>query len=533
MKNRNTTALIFLLLLLGGGVLAWQMNHSATNDTRQQAVSHSPKSAQITSLEEPCPTICASDTQPIVLKPMSHQEEVAFLNQKSSFPFDNNFLDGTSMPKESDYRLQRKKNGYVLKMGDNSFLSTPSYADGHLYTSGGFNSRSFYAFNATSGKADWAVDLSDDGPSSALVLDSCVIFNTESCTVFALNRFTGEQLWAKWIGDPLLTHPVSDGKLVFTAYPCMTDALSPKKTERFKHLKPSHAFAAMDVKTGAMVWQRWLDGDVMTTPILHGEEIYVTTFSGTLYRLSKHDGKILKAANLQATSLPTIVGSKLYTTQRKIVGGKVSEAIVELDRLSLKKLRTLAVHEAPYLDYAVQKSTKFAGECRAMDALNGFFEMPEQSGWRKASKLIGLANVSSLQNFVGSTVVANAGKLYSNMGNRLVCLDIVTGAELWHRDIEGDLAAEGGHLATMPMILAKYLVSVTLDGKVLILDKQDGRLVKSYATETQVRNQPIVVAGSIYITSTDGKLSCIDTHNKQFDGWAMFLKNNAHDCGEY
>lgn len=75
-----------------------------------------------------------------------------------------------------------------------------------------------------------------------------------------------------------------------------------------------------------------VDGDVMTTPVLCGNEIYLTTFTGTIYRLEAKTGKILKASTLQATSLPTIAGNSIYTTKRLQVEGKVSEAVCELDK---------------------------------------------------------------------------------------------------------------------------------------------------------------------------------------------------------
>jgi outer membrane protein assembly factor BamB len=89
---------------------------------------------------------------------------------------------------------------------------------------------------------------------------------------------------------------------------------------------------------------------------------------------------------------------------------------------------------------------------------------------------------------------------------------------------------EGSHLATIPMVLDRYLVTSSLDGEILILNKLDGSLRKSYPTETEVRNQPIVVKGRDYVTSTNGQITCVDTKNRQLDGWPMFLKNNAHNC---
>ena len=120
--------------------------------------------------------------------------------------------------------------------------------------------------------------------------------------------------------------------------------------------------------------------------------------------------------------------------------------------------------------------------------------------------------------------------LYSCLGDLVVCLDVRSGGMVWSYLIPGNLKLEGGHLATIPMVLDRYLVTSTLEGEILIINKLDGLLRKSYPTETEVRNQPIVVNGRVYVTSTDGQITCVDTKNRKLDGWPMFLKNNAHNC---
>ncbi len=533
MKKHTFWIVVLLLFLTVGGTVSVFYFQNGTEPSKMAVISHKDLEGQQQIVEEPCP-------QPVVeclattgesTKPLSIQEEIAILNDPDAIPFLNPFHDGRTIPLQSPKITSSKtKLGYQVKMNVGSFLTTPTYSDGVLYTSGGFTSREFYALNAISGKVIWAVDLSDDGPSSALVLDSTVIFNTESCTIFALDKFSGEQIWAKWIGDPLLSHPVSDGKLVFTAYPKLMNEPTSAKAEQLKKLAPSHPFAALDVKTGAVKWQRWLDGDVMTTPVLCGNEIYLTTFTGTIYRLEAKTGKILKASTLQATSLPTIAGNSIYTTKRLQVKGKVSEAIVELDKRSLRIKRTLLVREAPYLDSKVQALSLLKDQSSEWDAANGFFFTPDVSGYQKAETLVGQSNISSLQNFVGSTVVVDSMYMYSCLGDLVVCLDVRSGGMVWSYLIPGNLKLEGGHLATIPMVLDRYLVTSTLEGEILIINKLDGLLRKSYPTETEVRNQPIVVNGRVYVTSTDGQITCVDTKNRKLDGWPMFLKNNAHNC---
>ena len=474
------------------------------------------------------PQIKVKDTLPMN-GILSLQDEIALLNDDYTVPFTNSFMPGkTDKILLTDY-LAKTANGYQLNMHSSSFLTTPTYYDSSLYTSAGFNSRAFYAFNASDGKLKWGSSLSDDGPSSAVIVDSLVVFNTESCTVFALNRFSGKQVWSKWIGDPLLTHLATDGDCIYTAYPSMGFAFDPVAIRRFTHIRPSHAIAAMQAKTGDVKWQRWLDGDIMTSPIICGDEIYLTTFSGTLYKIRKSDGKILNAATLHASSLPTIYKRKIYLAQRiNDTTGKAREAIIEVDQKDFKVLRTLLIQDAPYLDYNIVSKASYKQHANTLDMGNGFGQTPDNSGWRKASKLIGQSNVSSLQNFMGSTVIADKGKLYSSFGDSLVCIDIDKGLQMWSRKLPGDINTAGGSLATSPLISGEYLVTVTLRGNVLILDKSNGKLEQSFAIGASVRNQPIIVNNRMFVPTENGKLVKVDAGKLALSDWPMFMKNNAH-----
>jgi hypothetical protein len=64
---------------------------------------------------------------------------------------------------------------------------------------------------------------------AAACQEGVIIFNTESCTIFALDAGTGKQLWSLWLGDPLTNTPtIANGK-VFTAYPAQGRAAPTKE----------------------------------------------------------------------------------------------------------------------------------------------------------------------------------------------------------------------------------------------------------------------------------------------------------------
>jgi len=117
-----------------------------------------------------------------------------------------------------DY-LEKTDDGYVIQLPGSTLVPSPVIYNGIIFVSGGFGSKQYYSFKGKSGELIGAWDLDDDGPSSAAIKDSILVFNTESCTIFAIDLRTEEQLWSWWLGDPLMSMPTISNRIVFTAYP--------------------------------------------------------------------------------------------------------------------------------------------------------------------------------------------------------------------------------------------------------------------------------------------------------------------------
>jgi outer membrane protein assembly factor BamB len=457
----------------------------------------------------------------------AYDDEIFAMNEDANLTFSSSFSPGVVSPGKAEKYHTKIDSGYAIHLADNTSVVTPAIYENKLYVSGGFGSKSYYCFNANDGGLVWAVNLSDDGPSSAVFGDSTVVFNTESCTIFALNSRTGKMLWSAWLGDPLMTTPtVANGK-VFTSYPALT--LMSQSKSNYKHAKPSHAFACFNLHTGKVLWQKWLDADVMTSPVAYGNSVYLTTFAGTVYKMSQKTGKIEAAAHIRATSIPSIYNGKIYITKRADKKDKVCESIAVLDADDLTKLNEFHVVEAPYLDQNVQNTSVLKDKAMAMDAGNGFVSgAPEISGYKLAQENIGYSNVSSLQSFQGSSLFVRNGHLFNCMGNTIYCLDPRTGKEEWQYRIEGAMEKEGGYLCTAPIAAGDYLVTVTLSGKVKVLDLESGKVVKELDVKSPVRTQPIVDKGRIYVSTALGSLVCFNTGNEQIDGWPMLMMNSQH-----
>jgi outer membrane protein assembly factor BamB len=452
------------------------------------------------------------------------------------------FRQGHVTPRKlEDKALSKNEQGYTVKLPSGAPIPTPSVYRGKLYVSGGFHSKEFYCFTADSGQLVWGLNLDDDGPTAAVCDDGVTVVNTESCTIFAFDADTGKLLWSHWLGDPLTSTPTIAGGRVFTSYPAsgrggpagaaQAPAQATKGDANGKAAPPcSHVLAALDLKTGKILWQKWIDSDVMSAPVAVDQELYATSFGGTVYKFNQADGTILSAKRSRATSAPVIVGKNVYFTKRTDDGkGKVEESIAGADRAQGKPQFEGNKKEAAYLDGRVQARSNFKGVAAQLDAGNGFAAgAPAGANPQAALDNVGQDNVCTMQAFQGSRLLNYNNRNFNCMGDEVVCSDPQSGKALWTYKLGGDLRKEGGFLAAPPAAAGGQLFLTTLKGEVLQMNPADGTVTKTYKVGSQVRFQPAIDAGRIYIGTQDGRVVCIDTGDLQVTGWPCWGGNAAH-----
>jgi Ca-activated chloride channel homolog len=441
------------------------------------------------------------------------------------------FRKGNVTVRELDAKaLTKTDSGYTIKLPSGAPITTPTVHDGKVYVSGGFHSKEFYCFEASAGKLVWAINLDDDGPSSAVVEDGVCVFNTESCTIFGVDAQTGKLLWSHWLGDPLTSTPtIANGK-VFTSYP----AGGRGQAEPAKGAKArppcSHVLACLELKSGKILWQRWLESDVMSAPVAADKELYVTSFAGVVYKFQQEDGKLLSAVRSRATSAPVVVGNQVYLTRRADDGkGKAEEQIAGVGRDDGKTNVEGTKKEAGYIDSTVQGRTALTEAAKALDASNGFAGGAPATANADAGLFnIGQGSVSTLQSFQGSRLLNFADRNFNTMGDEVMCSDPKTGKCLWSFKLDGDLKKHGGFMGAPPAAAGGQVFLATLSGDVLQMDPETGKLTKAYKVGSQVRQQPAIVDGKIFVGTQDGKLVVIDTGDKKFTGWTTWGGNSAH-----
>ncbi len=422
-------------------------------------------------------------------------------------------------------KVKRTQHGFEVQFASHAPVVTPAVYQGKVYVSGGFRSKEFHAFQATTGKPAWSVTLDDDGPSSAACERGVCVFNTESCTVFAVNSETGKMLWSWWLGDPLTSSPTLAGGRVFTSYPAHGSA-DPKKP---KPPKASHALAAFDLKSGKVLWQKWLDSDVMSAPVAMNGFLYVSTFAGTLIKFEQSTGKIRYAIRTRATSAPVVtfgasgLESTYYTRRGEDEDDVAEEMIIRADHNKPKTKFKAHKRKAKYLDKKVQAQADYAFEGEANDAANGFSGgAPAAANPSAAGGNIGQASVNTMQAFQGSRILHFDDRLVNTMGDEVVATSAETGKKIWSFKLKGDVAKEGGFLGTAPLAAGDSVVVATLKGSVLRLDPKSGKTRAKYSIGARVRSQPVVAGGWIYVGTEDGRLVAIDTGDAKMTGWPMW-----------
>ena len=451
----------------------------------------------------------------LVTKEINVLEDVYFINQDTSLKFPTNFKEGHVKNKRIKDYLKLTDYGFHIRTTSGTNIPTPLIVEEKIFLSGGFKSKEYFCFDVKNGKNIWAVSLDDDGPSSAVYSDSTIYFNTESCTIFALDYSNGKSKWSFWLGDPLLTRPNISGDIVLTTYPYIPNIDSTK----LKSLKliPSHPLIGFDKKSGKIEWQKWLDGDIIGHPIVNDSIAFVVTFPGTLYKIESKTGEILSSIKLGATSTPTIKGQHIYITKRNDDSISVKESIAILDYQTLGFIKEFNSSLAPYLDFEKQKNTKLKNEADTLDMGNGFFTTPITSGWKLASKNIGQSNVSSLQMFQGSQIKFKGDTLYTFKGNILYSINSQNEEILWTDTLSNKYLNLGGFGATPVVLNNDQIIIVTIEGQLRIYNGLTGILDYSYQFNQMVRSKPLIENNWIYIPTTKGELICVDLNKIKGD----------------
>ena len=371
------------------------------------------------------------------------------------------------------FQLPDERPGWVARIPDAVQLPAVAYGNGRVYVSGGFEATTFYAMNATTGRFDWATtNLEDNGPTAAVFDDGRVVFNTESCTLFALDGKTGKRLWLRRLGDPTLSQTaVADG-LVFASHPGA-------------HGQELSAYRVAD---GEPVWTQPIDAELLAGPAVGGDAVYASTTGGMTYKILRRSGQLAWSRRLDATTVPWIADGELYVTRQ----AHNREQQVVVDAASGKVVREQRLAAGKYA-----------------------WDVPMDSrDWK------------TVWSFEGSRPVVDRGVRYVAMGGEIHASDAATGEPLWQRTYAGK---ESRRSVGSVALAGSAIVIATRDGQLFGLDIDTGYTLWSYAIGHHIVAEPVVAKGWVYAATTDGFVVALNVADATLDGWHMFGGNPQHD----
>src|SRR5262249_45728507 len=357
-----------------------------------------------------------------------------------------------------------------------------------------------YAFDARTGKKVWQYQTKDDGPTAAVVADGYVAFNTESCELYVLT-VSGKLVWKKWLGDPLMSMPaIADGKL-YMAYP---DSKGDK----------NHHLACFDLKTGKEFWKKPIEGEIITAPIVEGGQVYLATLEGSLYCFRGKNGTRAWKEKKNATSAPVVGNERCYFSRReekRFTKGE-KKHIQQTEQVASRgtgarhaiKDLTATARTADYLDYSKRRSSGKEAESQKKDAGVGFGGDKGDAKIAQGKSNLGQGSVHGIWSFQGSRPFLSKDRLYSAMGDALVCVDPKTEKVLWKKKLAELGKKEKGKaplldsVVTPPALVNDKLFVGTSHGDVICLSAKSGQELWRANVGEPVEFQPAVVKGRVY-----------------------------------
>src|SRR6266403_616071 len=388
------------------------------------------------------------------------------------------------------------KSGWVLALPGGRPIATPAYADGILFVGGGYGSHEFYAVDSETGKIIWKIQTGDDGPTAAVVADGMVAFNTESCTLVVVDERRGRVIWQEWLGDPLMSQPAIDQGVLFMAHPAATGRPAKPTEYHPRAASPggSHRLLAAELCTGRHILEQEISGDVISAPV--------------------------------------IANGQLYETRKAMAGTETVEGLARVDAKqgNARDKDLNAKSKAEYLKEGNGGGVAFSADAaHSLDSSVGFSAAPPSAKLAQANAAVGVSSVAGAWAYQGSRAAVSKGQILNAQGNYINSVRASDGRQSWQAEVVGSRGTPGGQVFSPPAVGRDYLYLAGAAGNLVSVQQSNGAVGFSYAMKAPIAFQPTLAKGNVYVGTSDGRLICLKTGNKDADGWYAWGGNAQHN----
>lgn len=430
-----------------------------------------------------------------------------------------------ALPQGSDLPLTfeagKGLQGFAVRVGSGD-LRTPAVDGESVFIGSGNEMR---AYQCLGGRLKWKTPTDDSQPSSPAVAGGRVYFNTQSCTVYAMDAATGERKWSQWVAGSVATTPAVSGDVVFVSGPDADGGAA----GGFK----LEAYAAA---SGKKLFKSALRADVITAPVVKDGRVFFALGDGTV-AASDLSGKSLWETKGEALAAPCPHEGRLLVASGKEPAGAPS--LVDLDAATGSPGRAVATPPGG----SGREPSKAAGEepGRRGGAAPGR-PVPKpgpsgkpQAGPRKTPEAprdppltpptppSGSAgpvrgNVTAF-GYEGPRPCVVRGIVAMSAGDTLL-LQPAGGGETTRVSLDRLTAGA-------PVAAGRCVLQATRDGRLFAVDAASGRVefVLRFTCGGKwvlFNSSPVVSRGRAYLGTGDGVLVGVDLPDPSLDGWPMW-----------
>jgi outer membrane protein assembly factor BamB len=188
--------------------------------------------------------------------------------------------------------------------------------------------------------------------------------------------------------------------------------------------------------------------------------------------------------------------------------------------------------EADYLDYSKRQThSGIEALSQTLDSNVGFHTSKGDSGMGQSRANLGHGTVAGVWSYQGSRPFVYRGRLFSCMGEFVLCVDPSSGNIVWKTKIIQGSHRIIDHVLTPPVLVNGKVIVGTSFGEVACLCADSGDWLWREIIGEPVNFQPAVANGRVYVPTATGSLVCVETGDEKDDGWFMWGGTAAHNGG--